>query len=1020
MPVDYLRQTEIDPQADLHRPLLEHLQGNILKSHGREHSAHVFMRFYADANSTARWLGSYAEEHLTSALAQWEQSQRFKQAVAQNTTMDEAFCNIFISAAGYRYLGFDPARFGKGGQAFATGMKFRPQTWLGKVWSWLERLLDIDNKDPDPGVWELPYQQAIHAMILLARDDATALQADVAALTEAMSDVALTVAIEYGTVLRSAAADGGKGYPIEHFGFADGRSNPVFFKSDIERERQAGTRHYDPSAPLSLVLAHDPFGEHREHFGSFLVFRKLQQNVSGFHTHLHQLAGKLGVQTELAGAMAVGRFADGTPIALEGKPKSSAVNDFSYDKHDPEASRCPHHAHIRKTNPRGVFPLARFFDDRQRRIVRRGIPYGRPGGSDPVGLLFMSFQRDIHAQFEHIQRRWADNRAFPRSLFFWQTGNDPILGQRRGDSSRQHWHTQWGGGMTVATHFGGFVGLRGGEYFFAPSLAFFQRIAQSGSGSMAQTDAAVIGAWEQPPYNSEIEVVHAALLNNGKVVYFSGFRAAEAAQTETRIWNPKTGEIKKIPTPGDLFCAGHSFLPDGRLLVTGGTLEYRNLPAVPPWLVRLTRPIQPFLVRTFEGRIRVDLTPTGSTFLYLFDPRTEQWAFGGDMPEGRWYPTNTSLPNGRILLLSGTNEGGGYKASRPPEINRRVELYDPVTGLEEVAVVPHFTQPETNTAEFSAQHSSGPDAAAGEFPSTYPRMFVLPLHETDKATFPAGKLFCAGYHPHTKFLNPSNWEWTPAGKLHWGPRDDGCCVLLPLRPPDYKARVLTFGGARQHHGVLEVTETTEIIDLEAAEPAWRVTAPMQNKRLNAIGIILPNGHVMVIGGNSTGRFDDPVLQPEVFDESTEQWTRLASATVPRGYHSTALLLPDGRVLSAGTTPFGHHELRMELYSPNYLFKGARPRLLSAPRHIGYGQAFDLTFECKEGTLERLALIRPGAVTHAFDMEQRYIELQITDLHSDTLHTLAPPDPHVAPPGYYMLFLLNDRGVPSEATFVDLH
>ena len=107
MPVDYLRQTEIDPQADLHRPLLEHLQGNILKSHGREHSAHVFMRFYADANSTARWLGSYAEEHLTSALAQWEQSQRFKQAVAQNITMDEAFCNIFISAAGYRYLGFE-------------------------------------------------------------------------------------------------------------------------------------------------------------------------------------------------------------------------------------------------------------------------------------------------------------------------------------------------------------------------------------------------------------------------------------------------------------------------------------------------------------------------------------------------------------------------------------------------------------------------------------------------------------------------------------------------------------------------------------------------------------------------------------------------------------------------------------------------------------------------------------------------------------------------------------------------
>jgi hypothetical protein len=211
-----------------------------------------------------------------------------------------------------------------------------------------------------------------------------------------------------------------------------------------------------------------------------------------------------------------------------------------------------------------------------------------------------------------------------------------------------------------------------------------------------------------------------------------------------------------------------------------------------------------------------------------------------------------------------------------------------------------------------------------------------------------------------------------------------------------------------------------MIDLEAAEPEWRVTAPMHDKRLNAFGIILPDGKVMVVGGNSTGRFDDPVLAPEIFDESAEQWTRLASATVPRGYHSTALLLPDGRVLSAGTTPFGHHELRMELFSPPYLFKGARPHILNAPKDIGYGQAFDLEFECKEGTVERLALIRPGAVTHAFDMEQRYIELHIADLHSNTLRTLAPPDPHIAPPGYYMLFLLNDRGVPSEAAFVNLH
>jgi Dyp-type peroxidase family len=1023
MPVDYLVHSEIDPQADLYRPLLEHLQGNILKSHGREHSACVFLRFTAVPDAAARWLGRYADAHVTSALAQWQQSQRFKAAVAQSSTTDEAFCNVFVSAAGYRYLGFDPAHFGSGGAAFRNSMKQRPRTLPQRASALLEKLLDIGNKEPDPSVWEAPYRADIHAMILLARDDAAALHADVSQLAQTASTVAEIVTIEHGNVLRAPSVNGVKGTPIEHFGFADGRSNPVFYKSDIDKERAAGMQHYDPSAPLSLVLVRDPFAPHPEHCGSYLVFRKLQQNTIGFHEQLAQLATKLGVQAQLAGAMAVGRFADGTPIALQGEGGMPTIpNDFSYKTHDPDAARVPHHAHIRKTNPRGAFPLSRFFDDRQRRIVRRGIPYGALGDTTPgaVGLLFMCFQSDIHRQFEHIQRRWADSRLFPRSLLFWRAGNDPLLGQRRDAYSRQRWRTQWGGSAVLREHFGGFVGLRGGEYFFTPSIAFFRRLAQSGGGDMAGENAAVLGAWAQPPYNSEIEAVHAALLNNGKVVYFSGFRVAEAVKTETRLWNPKTGEIKTVPTPSDLFCAGHSFLLDGRLLVTGGTLEYRNLPPFPPWLVRLTLPIQPFLVRTFEGRIPVNLTPTGSTFLYLFDPRTEQWAFGGDMAEGRWYPTNTSLPDGRVLLLSGTNEGGGYKGTRPVEINRRVELYDAKTGLEEVATIPSFKQPKPHADAFVAMHSSGPDATGGEFPSTYPRMFVLPRRAADTDAFPAGKAFCAGYHPHTKFLNLATWAWTPAGHLEWGPRDDGCCVLLPLRPPDYTPRVLTFGGARQHDGKLEVTETAEIIDLSADEPKWRVTTPMHDKRLNAVGVLLADGKVMVVGGNSTGRFDDPILRPELFDEATEQWTPLASASVPRGYHATALLLADGRVLSAGTTPFGHHELRMEIYSPYYLFKGERPRITRAPKAVAYGQSFDIAFTCKEGTIAQIALIRPGSVTHAFDMEQRYIELSIAELHPDHLVTNAPPDAYIAPPGYYMLFLLNDRGVPSEAAFVNLH
>ena len=159
-----------------------------------------------------------------------------------------------------------------------------------------------------------------------------------------------------------------------------------------------------------------------------------------------------------------------------------------------------------------------------------------------------------------------------------------------------------------------------------------------------------IGQWEVLKYNSQIEAVHMALLHTGKVLYYSGFRFAEARKTETRTWYPETGEIKAPPTPADLFCAGHPFLPDGKLLSTGGTLEYRKLPPTPPaWLVRIPNPLAPFIVRTF-GRFFPEPELTGPTDMYLFDPIIEQWVFAVDMIEGRWYPTNTTLPDGRILL----------------------------------------------------------------------------------------------------------------------------------------------------------------------------------------------------------------------------------------------------------------------------------------------------------------------------------------------------------------------------------
>ncbi len=543
---------------------------------------------------------------------------------------------------------------------------------------------------------------------------------------------------------------------------------------------------------------------------------------------------------------------------------------------------------------------------------------------------------------------------------------------------------------------------------------------------------AATGEWKVLPYNSEVEAVHMALLRTGKVLYYSGFRFPEAVPCETRLWYPKIGEIKKPPTPVNLLCAGHSFLPDGRLCSTGGTLEYRNPPA-PPWLVRLLRPVTPFIIHAFAALSRA-LGPrfaqvarppsiTGPTFTYLFDPATEEWQFAGDMEEGRWYPTNTTLPDGRILILSGTNEGGGVGArgaSGRIRLNRRVETFSARDGLKQVATLPepaHEHRP--GSVPGSSQDSDAGEEDEHEFLSEYPRMHVLPLTEADRATFPAGKVFCSGYGPETRLLNVAIWEWTDVDQLGFGTRHDGCAVLLPLRPPDYRARVLTFGGIRDPQKHLGATETVEVIDFGKTPPTWEDAAPMRDRRVNACAVILPDGKILATGGNSTGQFDDPVYNVEVFDPDEGKWSLVAPMSVPRGYHSTAMLLPDGRVLSCGSTPYGNYELRMEVYWPYYLFKGSRAAITKVPEtSLAYAQPFEVTYAYL-GTIHSVALIRPGAVTHAFDMEQRYVELNFERHGVDRLTVEAPRDEHVAPPGYYMLFILGDDGVPSEAKFVHL-
>ena len=460
---------QVDIFASQYKKLTSNLQSGVIKPNGRNNARHLFVRFTGTKAQIGTWIKQQIAPKIVSTATQYDQS-RLRET---NLGLDGGLVvNFYLSADGYKKLGLDIERFAD--RAFKTGMKDQK-----------------GSKDALPSTWQAPYQGRVDAMVSFSDNSVTTANAAAQAMASTLAGVGTALVTEEGTVLRRPVG-GGKSETIEHFGYFDGISNPIYTSRDLAADASATTSgpEWDPGAPLSLVLVTDPFASAAdEAFGSFLVYRKLGQNNAAFEAGVAALAASLGSTAELAGAMIVGRFKDGTPVVEQNAPTPhlTASNHFNYDG-DNDGFRCPVHSHIRKANPRGQTPLTSLSGERKRRITRRGIPYGKPlpnlvGSnvpSDPSltaerGLLFLCFQRSIEKQFEFIQQTWVDNPNFPNVLdIFSKDGDDPLIGQD-GDEG-QKWPKVWGdkGAGKKRVNVESAVSLEGGEYFFAPSVAFIK------------------------------------------------------------------------------------------------------------------------------------------------------------------------------------------------------------------------------------------------------------------------------------------------------------------------------------------------------------------------------------------------------------------------------------------------------------------------------------------------------------------------------------------------------------------
>ncbi|MBU7596337.1 DUF1929 domain-containing protein [Streptomyces sp. P38-E01] len=590
------------------------------------------------------------------------------------------------------------------------------------------------------------------------------------------------------------------------------------------------------------------------------------------------------------------------------------------------------------------------------------------------------------------------------------------------------------------------------------------------------------GSWSMADVPKEFRSnsMHAALLHTGKVLLIAGSgndqKQFDSGTFDSILWDPANDSFKKIDTPEDVFCAGHAQLDDGKLLVAGGTARYEQLgdsvkkagggmliknenPAKPKTLPEGTRfrgpdgaeyvsdfpvvvpraekdedddgkiditasEVRVFVEAVEEGEESVRDEPAQYEILGLkgkeaddlyglaekitlddqdfqgikdtfeFDPVAEKYVRVDPMAEARWYPTLVTMQDGKVLSVSGLDEIGDI-------LQGDNEMYDPKTRKWSTAPKRYFP--------------------------TYPALYLT----GDDKLFYSGSN--AGYGDADKGREPGTWDLKDntftkiEGMTDTDQLETSSSLLLPPAQ-DRKVMVLGGGGVGESE---KSTPRTSIVDLKAKAPEYKdgPDLPQGTRYLNSV--ILPDDTVFTTGGSKDyrGRSSSDILKAQFYDPAKNEFTPAADPKVGRNYHAAAVLLPDGRVATFGSDPLysdrantrlGTFEKRVEIYTPPYL-QGERgenrPVIGEGPGKLTPGQ--DATFATEDAKrIDKARLMRPSAVTHVTDVEQRSVELPV-ERKAGAVSVNVPEDRSTVPPGYYMLFLVDEDGTPSEAKWVHL-